>query len=135
MLMKRHDEASTHCKEAISLGLSDEGMLHNLARSFRKEARNEEALTVLQRIHQLNPSDSDGQIELAQCLECLDRSDEAIEIYQRAILGDSRNPSLRHALGLSYVKRGESRAARSQYERLKMLDGELATKLLREIEK
>jgi tetratricopeptide (TPR) repeat protein len=134
LMTKDPEEAATHSQKALELGLSDPGMLRNLGRGFEKLGRAADALPVYQQLVQKEPSDAAALISLAACLENLDKADEAIEVYQRGILANSRNPELRLALGKAYAERGETRAARSQYERLRNLDADKAALLLRVIE-
>jgi len=134
LMTKEADEAVSHAKKALELGLADAGMLRNLGKGFMKADRASDALLVYRRLVEKEPSDAAAIISLAQCLSSLEREDEAIETYQKGILADSRNAELRLALGKAYVKRGEKRAARSQYERLRGLDEDKAALLLQAIE-
>jgi tetratricopeptide (TPR) repeat protein len=105
----------------------DSALVHAIkARAFLSQENYGQALVSAQRAYQLDLTDLDNYLVLAETLQALDQASDSIEILQTYVnfrAGDGRGWEL---LGLAYQFSGNEQAALDAFEKALLLDTNLA---------
>jgi tetratricopeptide (TPR) repeat protein len=89
---KHYAEAAADLAQAWALGLEDVPAMRTLARLYDGEGQYAEALRVLERLCELDPSDMGNWTNRANELNMLGRYEEAISMADRALSSDKDEP-------------------------------------------
>lgn len=72
--------------------------------------------------YRINPSLSEPKIKIAFSKFQENKLDEAFKLFQELLLSDPKNPNVHNGLGLIYMKQGNSKRAKEEFEQTLILD-------------
>jgi tetratricopeptide (TPR) repeat protein len=140
--LKLYDSAVQACNDALKIRPGDGETFFYLGRA--KEAQNksseatlyfEKAVQGLTEYVRLNSDNADGFYLLGNAYYATLQRTKAVAAYQKALEIAPRYVKAYYNLGYIYAQLGDYKSARDQYEKLALLNTNLAAKLLPNIEK
>lgn len=115
--LKRNDTAILAFEEAVALGVEDVQGMRLLARLYDNADRNADALRILERLCDLDPSDIGHWTNRGYELIMLGRYDEALPMCERALEYDPDEPVALSNRAYLYLKVGKDVEAWADVER------------------
>lgn len=115
--LKRNDMAILSFEQAVATGVEDEQGMRLLARLYDNADRNADALRILERLCELDPSDIGHWTNRGYELIMLGRYDEALPMCERALEYDRDEPVALSNRAYLYLKMGKDAEAWADVER------------------
>ena len=115
--LKRNDTAILAFEQAVALGVEDVQGMRLLARLYDNADRNSDALRILERLCELDPSDIGHWTNRGYELIMLGRYDEALPMCERALEYDPDEPVALSNRAYLFLKTGKETEAWADVER------------------
>ena len=93
-----------------------------LAYELYEEGRMELALAQLEEAIEINPNNAAWHFNAGLTLDAMDRFDDAIEAYQKALEQDGDDPEILNSLAVDYTRIGKYDLAISTFENIQQID-------------
>ena len=110
--MGQFDGAERLGRNVLALAPDNAAALNLVAISLHAQSRNAEAVTLFERLVQLEPAMSAHWVNLGTALRAIGRLDAALAAYERAAALGERGTDLLYNAGLLHLDRGDYEAAR-----------------------
>jgi tetratricopeptide (TPR) repeat protein len=118
----QYPEALPYLEKAVAADPGNSDAWHNLAVTYQKLGRNEEALGVLNRLTRSHSSEKIYHYSRGSVLRALAKKDEALKAFRKAVEIDPEYREAQYALAITLEDLGKGKQARQAWKRYLEID-------------